>query len=183
MKNKFILDYLRAHDGSSSEYSLLRHIQTVQPDFFNSLQENASLYKKHFYLINKLYQLSDSMKDYGEYIDISPVEIRILKLETAKNKLAELDPLREFYLEQENLNLSEKEVSDMLTQFWEKYLAIEEKAESIQILELQDEDVLSIGVIKKRFNQLALKLHPDKGGNQDDFDRLKKAYNSLRKIY
>jgi len=183
MKNRFILDYLRTHNGATREYSLLAHIETEQPNFFDSLEDNPSLYKKHFYLFNKLYHLSEEMKGSGEYLDISPIEIRVLNYKTTKNKLAEADPLKAFYLDKKNLNLSEKEVSEMLTQFWEKYLAIEEKSESIQILQLQGIDVLSKEIVKKQFNRLALKLHPDKGGNQDEFDQLKKAYNSLKKLY
>ena len=95
----------------------------------------------------------------------------------------EIAELKAFYLDKNNLNLPDKEVEEMLALFWKKYLAIDKKADAIKCLGLQDYKDINRSQIKKRYNQLASKHHPDKGGNPAKFMKINEAYEQLKHCF
>jgi len=183
MNKDYLRDYLFSQDDGVSEYTLLTYLQTNHPNFFSHLPSDSSLFKKHFYLFNQLYQLSDQLKSSGRFIEISSLNIQILANKDLGEGLAEIDELRAFYLDQTNLQLSDKQVSEMLSHFWDKYLAIGQKADAIKCFGLENVENLNKQIITKRFGQLALKHHPDRGGDEEEFLKIKKAYESLKKLF
>ena len=183
MNKEYLRDYLFSREHGVSEYTLLTYLQTNHADFFSHLPPDSSLFKKHFYLFNQLYQLSDQLKSSGRFIEISSLNIQILANKDIGEGLAEIDELRAFYLDETNLQLSDQQVSEMLNEFWEKYLAIDQKVDAIKCFGLEEEKNLNRKVITKRFNQLALKHHPDRGGTEEEFLKIKKAYESLKKLF
>ena len=54
--------------------------------------------------------------------------------------------------------------------------------ESMSILGLPGSSRLTREAVKKAFNDLALKLHPDKGGNAEQFARVREAYEILEGV-
>ncbi len=180
-----ILAFIRAEDNCVKEYELIRWLDNNHASFYRELGESPSLYKKHFLLFHYLYQLNQLLIESHQSLSISSLEIRLLDTRHSEPSKAvgETDQLTTFYLNKENLNLSEEEVSKMLESFWQKYLAIDKKAEAIKQLNLEDSPDLNLTIIKKRFNQLAQKHHPDKGGDQEIFHRVKQAYNDLKLLF
>lgn len=52
---------------------------------------------------------------------------------------------------------------------------------ALEIMNINKNDLYSLdhGILKKKYHQLALKLHPDKGGSNDKFRQLQEAYDYL----
>lgn len=185
MKNQFILDFINESGGKVKEYDLIKHIECEQPEFYNSLTYPLSLFKKHFYLFHQLYNLRNHLKDSGQSLDISSLEISLVALQTKSNneigeEIGETDALKAFYLDITNLQLSDQEVALMLSQFWEKYLALDKKSAAIRRLGLQDNKKLDLISIKSAYNKLAHSYHPDKGGDQAEFLEIQRAYEILK---
>ena len=184
MDNQFIIDYIILKGGAVKEYELIKHIEIKHPLFFEPLPVNPSLYKKHFYLFNKLYILRDVIIEQNQTLLISSLEIKLLLNNNKQCKeIGKTESLRVFYLNLDNLYLSDEEVTTMLTQFWEKYCAIDDKIEAIQVLGLQRFVTLDLLKIKSAYTKLAHQHHPDKGGCKSTFLKIKKAYNTLKNSY
>lgn len=183
--SKVISDFIFSQDGVTQEYPLLKHIEKEFPEFFFELGERPSLYQKHFLLFHHLYKLYDELSERNLRLLISPVEIRVIGFDSAESKalVGNTDALREFYSTIDNLHLSDKEINEMQNKFWQKFLALDEKTKSIQVLGLQGEVDLTIFKIKKRYNELAQLHHPDKGGDENVFLEIKHAYEQLKRLF
>jgi DnaJ-like protein len=179
MFQRLLLDFILSRGGSVSEYEILVHIAEHMPNFFSDLGDKPSLYKKHFYLFHHLYQMRASQQLDGGVLLISAMKIQLLHQLTSKQELTEMDVLSEFYLDYENLFLSELEVNKMLSNFWQKYLAVDKKTEAIKILGLENINELTKTNVKRKYNQLCNLHHPDKGGDEKKFVEIKDAFNRL----
>lgn len=177
--NNFLLDYFSKHTDATQEYQLLTYIEKSQPDFFPSNQP-FSLFKKHFYLFHQLYKLNEELLLNDQCLIISALEIRLCNIGEAGTDIGRVDALKSFYLDESNLNLSEDEISQMMQLFWKKYMAVENKLEAIKQLGLQGCQDLTKDVVRKRYNELAKIHHPDKGGNEAAFVKIKNAYDALK---
>ncbi|MBV1908907.1 MAG: DnaJ domain-containing protein [Kangiellaceae bacterium] len=182
MKN-IIIDFIVNKGGTVSEYQLLSYLDNEQSGFFADLPLPVTLYRKHFYLFHCLYKLRSDLIVADLSLSISPLQISILPLQESITSLTEQDQLSEFYLNLKNLELNEEEVNEMLNKFWQRYLALDQQSESIKTLGLENEADLNLRKIKKRYTQLALKKHPDRGGHPSDFRKIKLAYQELKKLY
>lgn len=183
----FILDYIISNQDCVTEYQLIQWIEKNQPEFFQQLGNAPSLYKKHFLLFHSLYWLNENLIKKNLRLIISPLEIRLINNNITSSKhessvLSTTDTLKAFYLDKKNLQLSESEINQMLKSFWQKYLAIDKKAQAIKTLGLENYDELNIKLLKQRYNCLAMTHHPDKGGDPQKFIQLKEAYASLKSI-
>lgn len=54
-------------------------------------------------------------------------------------------------------------------------------AKYTKILGLSNDNI-DVNIVKKAYKQKALKLHPDKGGNEDDFKKLNNAYSKILEL-
>jgi len=183
MKYQFLIDFILSSEEEVDEYFLLKHIEQSHADFFKPLGDSPPLYKKHFFLFHQLYQLRDELQKQDRGLVISGTKISICGRAKSSFEISKTDVLSEFYLNEDNLNLTDEEVSVMLNQFWQRYLAIDKKAEALRLLGLDNQQNLSLKVIKKRFNELAQKHHPDKGGDEKVFIKLKDAVTSLKYLF
>ena len=183
MDNQFIVDYIILKGGSVKEYHLLKYIEEEHPLFFGHLS-NPCLYKKHFYLFNQLYNLRDVLIDQSRTLLISSLEIKLISNNKKQNKeIGRTEVLRSFYLDLNNLYLSDEEVSDMLNAFWDKYYAIDKKIEAIKVLGLEGVVEVDLLKIKSAYTKLAHQYHPDKGGCSNTFLKVQKAYSLLKRCY
>lgn len=182
MENQFLIDYLFSQTQPVKEFQLLQFIEQNHPEFFEPLGTSPSLYKKHFLLFHRLYGLKQSLLKTGHSLMISALEIQIL-MSAAKNQaLSDFDPLAEFYLTLENLYRSDEEILAMQQQFWMRYLALDKKAAAIKTLGMQGVDPITADVLKKHYNQLIHRHHPDKGGNAQRFIQIQQAYSDLKTL-
>ncbi len=178
----FLKSVLHRHNNQISEYELLKIIDAEQPDFFSQLSSPQRLYQKHFLLFHHLYKLRDKWSRHGVQLSISAMSIELISESQPGQNIDHHDPLTEFYLDKNNLHLSEEEVQKMQQAFWQRYLALEKKTESIKTLQLSDVSPLRWSVVKKQFQKLAQKHHPDKGGCPKKFADIRQAYNELKQL-
>lgn len=93
--------------------------------------------------------------------------------------LTEHDPMREYYMNLDNLrDTTENDVNDLLDSFWKKFSAFSRRKDALEILGLDE----SAGTedIRSRYRELVKLHHPDKGGSEKDFHRIQDAMVLLR---
>ena len=168
-----LLEILRAHPGGLSEFELLRALEAAGDARFAADQrrDNLSLFQIHFFLFHHLYLLQTQLLQSGETsLEIGPLCIRlqvISKLELLKVKRREVDrhdPLRDYYLDLNNLeSTGGEQIEQLLEQFWLKLFKNDRRADALAELGLQDP--VSWEEIKAQYRRLVMEHHPDRGGD------------------
>lgn len=181
-----LLEVLRLHPAGLSEYDLIQKLEAEgQPGFgADCLRGNLSLFQTHFFLFHSLYRLGEQLISDPEYqdeywLEISPLKIQlILQRDNHDHMLAEHNPLRDYYLDLDNLNdTNENEVELLLTQFWERFIGNDERREALLELELQDP--VDWTTIKTQHRRLAMQHHPDRGGDEQRLQAINAAMDIL----
>ncbi len=175
----FIIDFIKAHPPKVTEYQLLNYIEKERPEFFSACNEKPCLFKKHFKLFNLLYTIDEQLIAQNMKLNISALDISLVKSLNARNQIGHHDELREFYLDKKNFDLDESEISKMLDLFWRKMLAREDLSQYLKILQINENQKLDRKMLKQQFNKLAFELHPDRGGCATQFSELRSAYNRV----
>ncbi|WP_144391743.1 DNA-J related domain-containing protein [Pleionea sediminis] len=179
----YLKEKLENEKQGISEYQLIKTIEKERPDFFDELNGSERLYQKHFLLFHYLHQLKPEFQKKNLLLSISALSIELLDETTVENghhSITQHDGLAGFYLDKKNLFLSEAEVAVMQKVFWEKFLALEKKSEAIKTLQLTGVSPLSLSKVKKQYQKLAQKHHPDKGGCTEAFNKIKSSYQELK---
>jgi DnaJ-domain-containing protein 1 len=179
-----VLDLLEARPAGYSEFDLLRLLQTQAGEAFDAqlFRDNLSMYRAHFLLFHLLYRLRETLASRRKgLLQIHVLNIRLQPWQTASAAgLVAADPLRDYYLDLENLeNTRAADVEALLGSFWSGYLARERQAEALETLGL--EPGASRREIEQRFRRLAMRHHPDRGGDQADFLVISEAVEVLRR--
>lgn len=181
-----VLELLQRFPLGLSEYDLIKAIQaTGHLQFRNiALWDKLSLFQTHFVLFHTLYTLRQEVWQERQYVlEISPLKIILYAWgdSTATgNELAEHDPLRDYYLDIRNLDQTTAEdVTQLLTDFWVRLTANEQRAEALKILELADP--VDFVTIKKQYRRLAMLHHPDRGGDHVKLQTINIAMEILQK--
>jgi len=183
-----ILEILKNSSEPLKEYEL--H-STLGGAAFAQFVENCSnelgLFRKHFLVMNALYELHDELLHDGIYLHISALHIQLKEVNPSDSlvKILSTDitfqKLSQYYQNWQHFNkTNDKDVSVLLQQFWNKFLANEEKAQSLACLELTEE--ASWSDIQRRYKQLCQQHHPDKGGDSLYFVEIRQAYDNLKCI-
>lgn len=173
----------QSEDGLS-EYELITRLDQLadspypKPD----LSDPLLLFQHHFYLRHCLYLLQQSWQaDNIGWLEITAVKIRLMPIvSTSDSQLpAEQDPLKSYYLDLKNLNSQSAEsVQAMLNSFWNRLRRHYEKPEAFQVLGLSGNETLQQQ--KQRYRALAQEHHPDKGGDEQTFQAIQQAWDSLK---
>ncbi len=130
------------------------------------------LFQIHFILFHALYQLRDQLEraESGS-LEISPLRICMTPLHPAINAIADSDPLETYYRDWRNfVKTQPAHVDDMLDNFWRKMVAPSrsdgpEIARALETLELASSSTHE--EVKHQYRRLAMKHHPDRGGDTD----------------
>lgn len=178
-----LLEILKEH-RTLSEFELLKKVTAQEPNFFSPLPDPTQLYQKHFWLFYLLYQLRSElvMQTPAWQLNISAMNIELMPSHSTTSAINEYNPLAEFYLDLNNLYLSNEEVIEMQKLFWQKYLALDKKSEAIKTLQLTDVETLNRETLKRQFQKLSQRHHPDKGGDAAQFVKIKDAYHQLQQL-
>jgi hypothetical protein len=188
-----LLKVLLSYPAGLSEFELIKKFETEgQPGFEKEcLIGNLSLFQTHFFLFHSLYQLREQLSEQlvldqeQQYqLEISPLCTQLIPLiplkENNGSSLADHNPLRDYYLDLNNLNeVNEAEVNQLLTQFWERFISNDERRDALEELELQDP--VDWPTIKKQHRRLAMQHHPDRGGDEERLQAINAAMELLAK--
>ena len=174
---------LQQHPAGISEFDLLRTLQQDLDDDFGPelFRDDLEMYRAHFLLFHALYRLSDHLiQQQAGRLDIHVLKIILLPYaEDGSSALAQPDAMREYYLNLDNLqDVTLTDVQNLLGQFWTRYFANEKQHEALQVMGLSQPVTQS--EIETRYRKLAMQLHPDKGGDGDEFVALQQAVDILR---
>lgn len=176
-----VLALLRQHPDGIGEYDILKTLQQdgIAPfatlEFSNSLM----LFRAHFILYHCLYRLRDRLHAEREWrLEISPLVIALAEWLPGEEALGHYDALREYYGDLDKLEQTgEQEVKELLVSFWRRMAGIEGRVEALTVLGLDmDADQDSI---RRRYRQLVMEHHPDRGGDKERLQEINKAAQLL----
>jgi len=179
-----LLEVLQHHPSGLSEYGLIQALDEFgQPGFDTAtLRENLSLFQTHFFLFHSLYRLRDQLWENNEgRLDINALCIQLLPVsESSNTEISDHDPLREYYLNLENLeNTDSEEVTRLLSKFWAGFITNDERRNALTELELQDP--VDWSTIKDQHRRLVMEHHPDRGGDEERLQAINAAVDILAK--
>jgi len=116
------------------------------------------------------------------------VEIHCLKIcitssaPSSTQALATHDPLRDYYLDLDNLNQTDADqVEQMLDGFWCRYLAAADHGEALACLGLTAP--VSFDEVKSTYRRLVMEHHPDRGGDTAQLQQINEAMAVLERYY
>jgi len=182
-----ILEVLQNNAAPIKEYQLHDLLGgEAFAEFTQDCSYDLALFRKHFLMMNALYQLHEELREQDIYLHISALNIQIQKLSktetTALSNDSGFEKLSGYYRDWNNFNQTDDEgVAQLLDQFWKKYLAFEEQGEALICLELQQG--VSWEDIQQQYRRLCRQHHPDKGGDTIKFINIRQAYENLKRVY
>ena len=165
-----------------SEYELIKRLKGQ--GFFPFLQSVPAaphaLFCAHFLLFHVLYRLRDRLweQQQGD-LQISPLVIQLLPYQPGQAQLSQLDPLREYYLDFAQLQAtSTEDVEALLSSFWSGLAGQSQRGDALAQLGLGDP--VSDAAIRRRYRELVMQHHPDRGGEHHVLQALNKAMAVLK---
>jgi len=175
-----------------TEFDLIKRLQEAPWCVFKAdcLAKDIELFQTHFVLFNALYRLrTEARQNLWFDIEIHTTGIRTVPtaIETAQDSvsLAEHDPLAAYYLDWDNFQSTrESDVQDLLNDFWHYYLSPDKNVSQAQrkqaLRTLGFTEAPTSEQLKRTFRQMSFVHHPDKGGDNDVFLSIKRAYKILK---
>lgn len=166
-------------------HTLAAHLQAVE--LLKQLDEdpNQDLFKRNFVLMNSLYSLQSELIEDGIYLHVDSMDIYLAD----KGQAPELNtPLRSYYLDWQNYHTDNEEIEALLDSFWQRFsyqqgsnnqpldkATVDNLCQQWQLTQPLEEKA-----IRRRWRQLAIQYHPDKGENDDTiFKQLQSEYQQL----
>lgn len=176
-----LLTLLRQASGSYKVHELLAELrrQEVIPPLPGD--EQLQLFRLNFLIMNALYQLQAELHGEGWWLVISTLDIRLEPLATREGEsaLARGEALRSYYLDwQVFWQTDREEVEALLGSFWRACERDEHRAEALTLFALPTG--AGPDAIRRRWRELALQHHPDRGGDADTFIHLRWAWEHLK---
>ena len=179
LNDSILLEVLRENTEGISEYDLITKIKAIVPDIAGDMHNAGELFRTHFVLFNTLYRLRDQLwNEKKGHLDISPLMIRLLPYSKGEESIAHHDPLREYYLDVSHLdNMTEDDVYEMLAKFWSRMARQDGRSEALAELGLSDP--VDDATIKRRYRELVMEHHPDRGGETEKLQTINAAIETL----
>lgn len=163
-----LLEILSAHPDGIGEHALIKTLQGANHEGISgaSLTNHLDLFRAHFLLFHTLYRLRERLwQEERGHLEIGMLHIVLQPYRRGVAALANRDPLRDYYLELDNLKTTtEEDVVALLAGFWTRLQANERRATALAVLELRDP--VDHATIKKQYRMLAMQHHPDRGGDK-----------------
>ncbi|MGD9386558.1 MAG: DNA-J related domain-containing protein [Thioalkalispiraceae bacterium] len=177
---------LQNHQKAISEYEFLSELATRHPFFAEKAEATYSLnlFQRHFLLFHCLYVLEQQYQANGTgQLVISALEIRLLPAINHTNKLHSSalttpDSVRDYYLDFSNFeNTGANEVDELLGKFWLALARHDARADALRLLGLTDP--VNDNIIRRKYRELVMQHHPDRGGNIKIIQQLNSAISKL----
>ena len=179
-------EILASRADGLSEHALLKELAARKVTFFDEpyFSSPLGLFQRHFLLFHCLYRLRDRLRENGTgELTIHCLGIRIDALcDSISDHPVIHDPLAAYYLDLTHLESTEEaDVLRLLESFWQRFANEEQRDEALAVIELAPPT--SYPEIKRQYRRLAMRWHPDRGGDADRFQRLEWAMRVLRVAY
>ncbi|MBV1788430.1 DnaJ domain-containing protein [Marinobacterium sp. D7] len=175
---------LHQYPDGLSEYALMKQLEFdgLELDADPDVTADLLLFRKHFLVMNALYRLEPVLYEQGYEISISALHIQLHPLEnrstSAQQVPAKPHPLRSYYLDWSEFEKSSNAyVRRLLDAFWRRYCGDNRIDEACQVLGL--EPGAAPEAIRRAYRRLAARHHPDRGGDAEQFRRVREAYELL----
>jgi DnaJ-domain-containing protein 1 len=163
-----LLEILSAHPDGIGEHALIKALQSADHKGITgaSLTNPIELFRANFLLFHALYRLRERLwQEERGHLEINMLRIVLQPYRRGVAALAGRDPLRDYYLDLNNLKATtEEDVVALLAGFWKRLQANEQRAVALAVLELSDP--IDYDTIKKQYRMLAMQHHPDRGGDK-----------------
>ncbi len=178
-----IRELLARHPDGISEYELIKALRAA--GFFPFLPRPPAppemLFRAHFLLFHVLYRLRDQARAQEEReLEIDPLRIRWISYRPGDSAVTVPDRLRAYYLEPANLeNTTKQEVEKLLASFWVRSRQRAGRADALAELGLSDP--VDDATIKRHYRRLAMRHHPDRGGDSARLQAINRAVDLLLK--
>ncbi len=190
---------LRQSPSGLSEYALLSALQKAGYRFpeTEAVSAELALFRKHFVLMNALYQLHERLWDEGVRLHISALLIRMDTLRADEHELSGASSgydakvstdhrhgaLRDYYLDWRHFqNSSDASVAALLQSFWRGFQHAGDQQAALNTLGLDSEEQ-QWQQIKQAYQRQARRHHPDRGGDSQQFQAVREAYETLALHY
>lgn len=180
-----VAEFLCCAESAISEHELIKYLerQGQFPSELAELGNELRCFKQHFLVMNALYQLQRDYQAENLLLSISPLAIELKTATTVNVGTLSLEytapALSEFYLDWRNYTLSEEAVGGLLKGFWSRYVTSDERGQALLVLGLDAS--AKWRDVEKAYKRLAQLRHPDRGGSTQEFQRLNRAYQTLKK--
>lgn len=185
-----LIEILRSFPDGVNEHTLLKTLDdkgtiNLEPDTFS---DNVKLFRTHFLLYNALYLLRDQLWSTGKgHLEITAIRLHLLPYNPGSPALQEHDPMRDYYLDMDMLEkTTEQDIETALNSFWKRlheetvFSGGGLRAKALQTLGLR-EGVTS-KEIKLSYRRLAMRHHPDRGGDAEKLQVINEAMEVLRPL-
>lgn len=188
---------LEAATASLSEYELISQLQDQEWLARIDSANTVSLYSAHFLVYNALFQLHAYYLERHQYLTISALTISLdtsLSCDGAEPQSKNLEAdnrynqagiasLRDYYLDWDNLeNATKDSVDELLNGFWDRFVSHDDYSDALAVLQLShDGEAVDYRQVKTAYQRLAMKYHPDRGGDVEQFQRINWAFGVLRR--
>jgi DnaJ-domain-containing protein 1 len=178
---ELLLAALEQHPQGLSEYELLQFLgkSPAGESPIDAFGNNYALFREHFLLFHSLYKIRDRFwQDRKAVLEISAMQIKLLPYRKNPDGLMEQDVLRDYYLDLSNLETTtEEDVEQLLASFWLRLLKSDQREQALTDLGLRDP--VDDETIKRRYRRLAMRHHPDRGGNKKQLQLINSAMEVL----
>lgn len=181
--NGALLNQLKLNPAGVKVHEL---VSLLQAEDALGLRLDASdpmgIFRVNFILMHALFSLQGALFEEGFWLDISVMKVQLQTLDknpdTQELSVAGNEALKAYYLDWGNLtDTSEREVTQLLEDFWQRYWSLELAEEAYAVLGL--EPTADIQAVKLAYRRLAARHHPDKGGDAEQFLEIRQAYEDL----
>ncbi|PTT49151.1 DNA-J related domain-containing protein [Aeromonas sp. HMWF016] len=177
-----LLALLQRADGSYKVHELMAALRQQGAIPVLADDEQIQLFRLNFLIMNALYQLQAELYEEGWWLVISTLDIRLEPLaETpdASHTFALSENLRSYYLDwQVFWQTGREEVEALLASFWHACDGAGQREEALALFGLAMDATPE--AIRRRWRELALAHHPDRGGDAETFIRIRWGWECLR---
>ncbi len=146
------------------------------------------LFAVNFLVNNALYHLQNTYwEEYRRYLSISSlaVELQINQPIAEKDliKGSETDAaLSDYYLNWSHLEQANKaSIESLLDSFWQAFVSDDELSVALSRFNLSAD--CSYAEVKRRYRELAMQHHPDRGGSQETFQQINQSMSVLQRRF
>lgn len=179
-----ILQELRREPAGLSEYELLRRLgprSDAEGLSTGDLRDAMGLFRVHFTLFHCLYHIREMLVPEGQDLTINCLRIALTPApQSGGQALGVHDPLADYYLDLANLDtMDAAQVEALLGDFWRMFQRHSRRDEALGVLGL--EGPVSDAQIKAQYRRLAMRHHPDRGGDPQTLQQINEAMSVLGK--